>query len=153
MSSCPRWFPQRGRARASAMLAVLDRSIDHCGNSEWTHRFAIRLGYIDASQGLRLITPTFQGMYCLSLFFRCFPDFLVHTWGFLTLVFRHSSNGESFAAVGVGQQTLQGFHLVPSTRLRCLHDTHLESANVAVNGRPVNGIPLCRFAGEGTNGV
>ena len=121
-------------------------SIDHCGNSEWTHRFAIRLGYIDASQGLRLITPTFQGMYCLSLFFRCFPDFLVHTWGFLTLVFRHSSNGESFAAVGVGQETLQGFHLVPSTRLRCLHDTHLESANVAVNGRPVNGIPLCRFA-------
>src|ERR1700685_1265232 len=30
----------------------------------------------------------------------------------------------------------------PSADLRCLRDTHLESANVAVNDLPVNGIPF-----------
>src|SRR5260221_8838234 len=90
-------------------------------------------------------------MYCPRLIFRCFPDFLVDTWGFLAIVFRHSSNGENLAAVRVGQQTLQGFHLVPSASLRCFHDTHLESANVALHGRPVNGKPFGRFAGDRTN--
>src|SRR6266404_3699838 len=80
-------------------------------------------------------------MYCLCLLLWCVPNFLVHTWGFLAVVFRHSSNGENFAAVGVGQQTLQGSHLAPSAFLRCLHDTHLESANVAVDGMPATGIP------------
>jgi hypothetical protein len=28
----------------------------------------------------------------------------------------------------------------------CLRDTHLESANVTVNGLPVDGVPLRRFA-------
>src|SRR5258707_9741767 len=90
-------------------------------------------------------------MYCARLIFRCFLDFLVDTWGFLAIVFRHSSNGENLAAIRLGQQTLQGFHIVPSVRLRCFHDTHLESANVALHGRPVNGIPFGRFAGDRTN--
>src|SRR6266550_17767 len=60
------------------------------------------------------------------------PNFLVHTRGFLALVFRHSANGENSAAVRVGQQVLQGSHLAPSAFLHRLHDTHLESANVAV---------------------
>ena len=34
----------------------------------------------------------------------------------------------------------------PSAFLRCLHDTHLESANVAVDGLPVDGVPFRRFA-------
>src|SRR5215472_17326709 len=62
------------------------------------------------------------------------------------IIFRHSSNGKNLAAVRVGQQALQGSHLAPSAFLCCLRDTHLESANVAVNGLPVNGVPLRRFA-------
>src|SRR5213592_4983231 len=81
-------------------------------------------------------------MYCLCLLLWCVPNFLVHTGGCLAIVFRHSSNGENFAAVGVGQQTLQGSHPAPSAFLRCLHDTHLESAKVAVDGQPIDGIPL-----------
>src|SRR5260221_14177484 len=90
-------------------------------------------------------------MYCLYLLLWCVPNFLVHTWGFLAVVFRHSSNGANFAAVGAGQQTLQGSHLAPSAFLRCLHDTHLESANVAVEGLPVDGVPFSRFARDRTN--
>ena len=74
------------------------------------------------------------------------PNFSVHTRGFLALVFRPPPNGESFAAVRVGQQALQGSRLAPSACLHRLHDTHLESANVAVFGLPVDGIPFCRFA-------
>ncbi len=38
-------------------------------------------------------------MYSPSFIFRCFPDYLVHTWSFLASIFRHSSNGENLAAV------------------------------------------------------
>ena len=100
-----------------------------------------------------MIFPTPEVMYCFCFIFWCLPNNTVNTGGSFAIIFRHSSNGENFAAVGVGQETLQGFHLVPSTRLRCLHDTHLESANVAVNGLPVNGIPLCRFARDRTNSL
>src|ERR1700738_1149364 len=92
-------------------------------------------------------------MYCLCFLLWSVPNFLVHTWGFLAIVFRHSSNGENFAAVGGGQQTLQGSHPAPSACLRCLHDTHLESANVAVSGWPIDGVPFRRFAGDRTNSL
>ena len=61
-------------------------------------------------------------MYCLCLLLWGVPNFLVHTGGFLAIVFRHSSNGENFAAV-VGQQTLPGSHPAPSACLRCLGAT------------------------------
>ena len=85
-------------------------------------------------------------LYSLSSIFRCFPDDLVHTWSFLASIFRHSSNGENFTAIRVGQQSLQGSHLAPIAFLRRLRDTHLESANVAVDGLPVDGVPFRRFA-------
>jgi hypothetical protein len=90
-------------------------------------------------------------MYCLHLLLGCVPNFFVHTGSFLPSIFRQSSNGEYFAAVRAGQQMLQGSHLAPSAGLRCLHDTHLESANVTVDSLPVNGIPLIRVAGDRTN--
>jgi len=83
------------------------------------------------------MAPSLKCMYGLYLLFWRVPDLFVHTRGFLAIVFRHSSNGENLAAIRVGQQALQGSHLAPSACLRCLHDTHLESANVAVNGWPV----------------
>src|SRR5437762_2024939 len=114
-------------------------SIFHGGNSERAHRFAVRFRDVNPSKRLRLIASTLEFVYGLCLLFWCVPDFLVHPRGFLAIVFRHSSNGENLAAVRVGQQVLQGSHLAPSTCLRRLHDTHLESANVAVNGLPIHG--------------
>ena len=85
-------------------------------------------------------------MYCPCLLLRSVPDFSVHSWGFLASIFRHSSNGENFAAIRAGQQTLQGFHLVPSAGLNRLHDTDLKSSNVMVDGLPIDGKPFRRIA-------
>src|SRR5258708_19715345 len=81
-------------------------------------------------------------MYCLHLLLGCVPNFLVHAGGFLASVFCHSSDGKNFAVIRVGQQSLQGSHLAPSADLRCLRDTHLESANVPRVRWPSNGVPL-----------
>src|SRR2546429_2080143 len=86
-------------------------------------------------------------MYCLCFLLGCVPNFLVHTGGFLAIVFRHSSNGKNFAAIRVGQQALQGSHPAPSACLRCLHDTHLESANVPAAGPPVCRLPFRHLSG------
>src|SRR6185437_9943839 len=74
-------------------------------------------------------------MYCLCFLLWSVPNFLVHPGGFLAIVFRHSSNGENFAAIRVGQQALQGSHPAPSVCLRCLHDARLESANLRLMAR------------------
>src|SRR6266566_9380328 len=121
-------------------------SIFHGGDTERTHRFTVRFRDINTSKRLRLIASTLEFMYGLYLLLWRIPNFSVHTRGFLALVFRHSSNGENFAAIRVGQQVLQSSRLAPSAFLHRLHDTHLESANVAVDGLPVNGIPFRRFA-------
>jgi hypothetical protein len=72
-------------------------------------------------------------MNCLCFLLWRVPNFLVHTGGFLASVFRHSSNGKNLAAVGVGQQVLQGSHVAQSALLHGLRDTHLESANLTVD--------------------
>src|SRR2546430_15737649 len=130
----------------SKQMQCLLGSIFHGGDTERTHRFAVRFRDINTSKGLRLIAPLLEFMYGLYLLLWGVPNFSVHTRGFLALVFRHSANGENFAAVRVGQQALQGSHLAPSAGLRCLRDTHLESANVAVDGLPSNGISFRRLA-------
>src|SRR5258708_39958195 len=53
----------------------------------------------------------------------------------LALVFRHSSDGQRFATKRVGQQALQGFHLVPLAFLCCLDDTRLEPTHPRVAQR------------------
>ena len=75
----------------------------------WDDRFAVRLGDIDASKGLRSIAPALEFMECLCFLLWRVPDFLVHTWSFLAIVFCHSSNGKNLAAVGVGQQNSRNF--------------------------------------------
>jgi len=81
-------------------------SVFHSGDSKRAHRSAVRFRDVNTSKRLRLIAPTLEFMYCLCLLFWSVPNFLVHAWGFLTIVFRHSSNGENLAAIRVGQQML-----------------------------------------------
>ena len=109
-------------------------------DSERAHCLAVRFRDIDTSKGPRMIAPLLEFMNCLRFLLRCVPDLSVYTGRLLAIVFCHPSNGEDFAAVRVGQQALQGSHLAPSAFLRRLRDTHLESANVTVDGRPVDGI-------------
>ena len=115
-------------------------------DSEWSHLFAVRFRDVDTSKGQRSIPPLLQLVYCFGLLLRRVPDFSVHAGRPFTNVFRHSTNGEYFAAIRVGQQPLQGSHLAPPALLRSLHDTHLQSAHVAICGWPFNGIPLRRLA-------
>jgi|HubBroStandDraft_2_1064218.scaffolds.fasta_scaffold70455_1 hypothetical protein len=122
------------------------------GDSQRAHLFLVRFQYVNTSERLWLIASALKCMNCLRLLFWCVPDFLVHTSGFLAIVFRHPSNCKNFAAIRVSQQALQGSHLAPSADLRCLRDTHLESANVALDGLPINGISFRRFARDRTNG-
>jgi len=57
--------------------------------------------------------------------------------------FSHSSfTARAFAAIRVGQQTLQGFHLALSSFLRCLHNTRLEPPHVSVYLYQGIGMPL-----------
>jgi len=67
------------------------------------------------------------------------------------LVFCHSSDSKGFAAERVGQQVLQGVHLVPLTGLRCLNDTRLQPTHVLVDRFPWNGMPVHRDVGDSTS--
>src|SRR5215469_5022907 len=140
-------------ARASKCNACIALSF-MVGIPRGSHRFAVRL-FRDANTSERLnsITVPLQCMDCLCLLLRSVPDFSVHSRGFLARIFGYSSNGKNFAAVRAGQQTLQGFHLVPSAGLPRLHDTHLKSTNVTVDGLPIDGKPFRRSAGNRTNGL
>src|SRR5207302_1677203 len=142
-SYCQQWFPPRDRVQANAMPVGLDLS-------SWEFRagasFCRPISGCKHVEEAEVDSSLLECMYCLCLLFWCVPDFLVHPRGFLAIVFRHSSDGENFAAVRVGQQVLQGSHLTPTAFLRRLHDTHLESAHVAVDGLPVKGVPFRRLA-------
>ena len=86
--------------------------------------------------------------------FLCFPGFpedFIDARGVLPLVFCHSSYGKSLAAERVGQQVLQGLHLVPLTFLRCLNDTRLQPTHVLVGGRPGDGVPAFLVVGGCTS--
>jgi hypothetical protein len=96
------YSPAPGRAQANAMLGGLGRSCkefreDAFGHLIWVYRYVV---------GVEVDNP-YSSMHVLPEFcLRCFPNYLVHTWGFPAVVFRHSSNGQNLAAVRVGQQTL-----------------------------------------------
>ena len=79
-------------------MQCLVASIFHGGDTQRPHRLLIRFQYVDASKRLRLIASALKCMYCLCLLFGGVPNFLVHTRGFLAIVFRHSTNSENFAS-------------------------------------------------------
>ena len=45
---------------------------------------------------------------------RSSPPNVIDSCGALALIFRHPFHGQGFAAKGVSQQPLQGFHLAPA---------------------------------------
>ena len=78
-------------------------------------------------------------IYSPCLLLRSIPDFSVYSRCSFALVFCHSFHGKGFAAEGVGQQMLQGFHFTPSAFLCCLYDTRLEPTHILFDFLPING--------------
>src|SRR5258708_13132668 len=72
----------------------------------------------------------------------CVPGNSVHPRSATSSIFRHSPDGKKLAAERVGEQMLQGSHLVPSALLRCLYDTRLEPTHIRFYGPPVDILPL-----------
>jgi hypothetical protein len=94
-----------------------------------------------------------QMLYCRCLLRGCVPGLPIDTRCSFAVVLCHSSNGDDFAAVGVGEETLQSLDFAPSSRLSCLHDTRLESAHDAMGFGPVDGLPACCLVGSCTSNV
>jgi hypothetical protein len=85
---------------------------------------------VNTSKRLRLIAPTLEFMDCLCLLW-CVPDFLVHTRGFLALFSVTRRTAETLPLYEWVSRRCKARALPHLTDLRCLRDTHLESANVA----------------------
>src|SRR5260221_8842775 len=76
------------------------------------------------------------------LLLRRFPGFPIHAGCSFASVFCYSPHSKGFAAKRAGEQTLQGFHLVPLARLSCLRDTDLQPTNSAFGLTPVDLVPV-----------
>src|ERR1017187_4361312 len=114
--------------------------VDHAGYAEGS-LFAILLQNKNSPKRKRRITPPLHRRNRIGLCLRCFPDDLVYTGCILTYIFRHSLNGYCFAAKRVGQQPLQGFHLIVFADLCCLHNTRLQPPYLTLNINPTDVIP------------
>lgn len=119
----------------------LHRSVFHRGDTEGAH-LPIGLWDVHPSERAWLITASFQLMDGTLFLRRVVPDHAVHPRRVLALVFRHSSYRKCFAAKRVGQQVLQGFHLVPLAVLRCLDDTRLKPTYSFMDLLPIDGMPI-----------
>ena len=114
-----------------------------------TQRTFLPVGFRDVHTAQRegFVASSLHLVYGHSFAFRVFPEDFIDARGVLALVFCHSSYGKSLAAERMGQQVLQGLHLVPLTGLRCLNDTRLQPTHRLVDRLPWDGMPVCRKVG------
>src|SRR5215813_10691041 len=122
----------------------------HCRD---TQRTFLPVGFRDVHTAQRegFVASSLHLVYGHSFAFRVFPEDFIDARGVLALVFCHSSYGKSLAAERMGQQVLQGLHLVPLTGLRCLNDTRLQPTHRLVDRLPWDGMPVCREVGGSTS--
>jgi hypothetical protein len=108
---------------------------------------AVRLRDVHPPQGGWPVAVPPEAVHRVDLLLRRVPDLSVHAGGVLSLAFGDPLDGKELAAERVGQQTLQGFHLVPSAFPRCLHDTGLEPTHRPSRRGPVELVPRRYRAG------
>src|SRR2546425_1056168 len=118
-----------------------------------TQRTFLPVGFRDvhASQREGLVPSLLHLVYSHSFAFRVFPEDFIDPRSVLAWVFCHSSYSKGLAAKRMGQQVLQGLHLVPLTGLRCLNDTRLQPTHRLVDCLPWDGMPVCREVGGSTS--
>jgi site-specific DNA recombinase len=102
---------------------------------------AVRLRDVHPPQGTRLVAASPERVNRVRLLRRRVPDLSAHAGGVLTVALGDSLHGKGLAAARVGQQTLQGSHLVPSAFPRRLHDTGLEPTHRRGGRGPVDAVP------------
>src|SRR5580698_2865957 len=73
---------------------------------------------------------------------------MIHTCGSFASIFRHSSNGYSFAAKRASEESLQGFHPAPIPFLSRFRESHLQLPYDAMRLSPVNAVPGQIVRGE-----
>ena len=122
----------------------LHGAVFHRGDAE-RPLFSIGFRDIDAAQGQRSISATMQRPDGLESGRRSGPAYAIHARRSLALIFRHSFYGQGFAGKGVGQQSLQSFHLAPAAFPCRLYDTRLQPPGLAFTLGPVNLVPMGRL--------
>src|SRR5215470_3831942 len=159
----------RGVAIRSDCLDALDRALAHSLNDDhsqtvWlgdavciSHRdtqrtfLPMRLRDIHASQWQGFIAFLLHLVYGHPLLLRVFPEDFIDARSVLALVLCHSSHSTSLAAKRMGQQVLQGLHLVPLPGLHCLNDTRLQPMHMLIDLFPWNGMPVRGDVGSSTS--
>src|SRR5438552_3635065 len=121
-------------------MSSLHGAAFHRGYAEWP-RLAVFLQNKYSPKRKGRITPPLQRRYRVGLCHRCFPRDAVHTGGVLAFIFSHPLDGQCFAAKRVGQQPLQGFHLVVPAALCCLHNTRLQPPYLTLSIGPIDAMP------------
>src|SRR5215813_277815 len=139
-----------GNGVQGSQIQRLYPSILHCRDTQRTF-LPMRFRDIHASQRQGFIAFLLHLVYGHPLCFRVFPDDCIDSRSVLALVLCHPSYSKSLAAERVGQQVLQGVHLVPLTGLRCLNDTRLQPTHRLVDPLPWDGMPVCREVGGSTS--
>src|SRR5262245_43924494 len=100
--------------------------------------FPVRFRDIHPSQRESFVASLLHLVYGHPLCFRVFPGDFINSRSVLAWVCCPSSDSKGFAAERVGQQVLQGLHLVPLTGLHCLNDTRLQPTHVLMDRFPWN---------------
>ena len=139
-----------GNGVQSVQIQGLHGYFLHCQD---TQRTFLPVGFRDvhASQREGFVTSSPHLVYGHSFAFRVFPEDFIDPRSVLAWVFCHSSYSKGLAAKRMGQQVLQGVHLVPLTGLRCLNDTRLQPTHRLVDRLPWDGMPVCREVGGSTS--
>jgi site-specific DNA recombinase len=139
-----------GNGVQGLQIQRLHPSILHCRDTQRTF-LPMRLRDIHASQRQGFIAFLLHLVYGHPLLFRVFPEDFIDSRSVLALVLCHSSHSKSLAAQRMGQQVLQGLHLVPLPGLHCLNDTRLQPTHMLIDLFPWNGMPVRGDVGSSTS--
>src|SRR5215510_10632650 len=146
------WLGQGFRDRIKGQqVERLHGSVLHTRNREGAFAGTVAFRDIHPAQWVGTIPMLTEGGHRLSFVLRRFPEDSIHPRSPFALVFRHPFDRQHLGGERVGQQTLQGSHLAPSTGLCRLHDTRLEPTHDAVSLLPLNGMPVHGVAGDRTS--
>ena len=89
--------------------------------------------------------------YCGGLLFWVIPGHFIHSGSLFAVIFCHSPDSKRLAAKRVGEKTLKGFDLSPSSLLCRLHDTGLEPTHIGLGCLPIDVMPSLHNVGSCTS--
>lgn len=115
------------------------------GNAERT-AFSVLLGDVNPFKRLWRVVLCVQLLGLLPLLCGCFQHDAVHTRGALAPIGAYPLDRQQLGGERVSEQALQTPHAVPAACPDRLHDTSLESADMAAYLGPIDGGPTCRRA-------